>query len=261
MPAVGDYQDTGSPKPGATVLLNASVAGRRVPLLTTQQYGRGKVAVLATGATWKWQMLQNSKDNTHEAFWQQLARWLVMDSRGRVSSSIPKPLLADEENLRMTVDVRDTNYLPAADASVEARISGPDGLTEQVSLQADAKRPGTYVANWRAKSEGAYVTEVVAKRGEEEVGRDTIVFQRQDGTQEAFHPEQNRELLERIASETGGRYSTPEQAPELMRDIEFSDAGISVRETHDLWNAPAALLAIFGLKAAEWLLRRKWGAV
>jgi hypothetical protein len=65
------------------------------PLLVTQNYGRGRVAVLATGGTWKWQMLQDSKDTTHERFWQQLLRWLASDTRGRVTALTSSTVISD----------------------------------------------------------------------------------------------------------------------------------------------------------------------
>src|ERR1700755_2258403 len=42
---LADYQDAGSPKPGATVLAQLSSGGRKLPLLVTQNYGRGRTAI------------------------------------------------------------------------------------------------------------------------------------------------------------------------------------------------------------------------
>ena len=57
-----DYQEVGTPKPGAVVLAEMSAAGRKMPLLITENYGRGSTAVLATGGTWRWQMSQPLED-------------------------------------------------------------------------------------------------------------------------------------------------------------------------------------------------------
>ncbi|MGB6721064.1 MAG: hypothetical protein WBE72_09740, partial [Terracidiphilus sp.] len=51
---LADYEDPGSPKPGATVLAEMNAGHRRLPLLVTQNYGRGRTAILATGGTWRW---------------------------------------------------------------------------------------------------------------------------------------------------------------------------------------------------------------
>ncbi len=261
-PKLADYQETGTPKPGATVLAEfVSPAGRTYPLLAMQNYGRGRVALLATGGTWKWQMLQDSKDQTHEVFWQQLMRWLVTGSSGRVAVSSTESVLRDSADITLRADVRDTNFLPLPEAAVEARVIGPEGLADVVTLQPDPQSPGQYSAKWKADKPGSYLAEVVARRGEQEVARDVLTFRREDGVAENFRTEQNRLLLERLAEQTGGRYYTPDDVDGLAKEIDFSEAGISVRETHDLWDMPLAFLLLAGLKGAEWLLRRRWGAV
>jgi uncharacterized membrane protein len=75
LPYLNDYQDPGTPKPGATVLAQM-IAGRTMPLLVTQSYGRGKTAILATSGTWRWQMSSALDDPSHDLFWQQFLRWL-----------------------------------------------------------------------------------------------------------------------------------------------------------------------------------------
>lgn len=262
LPPMADHQELGSPKPGALVLAELLPStGSRLPLLVTQNYGRGRVAVLATGGTWKWQMLQDSRDLTHERFWQQIVRWLAADTRGRVSALISETVINDSARIQIRADVRDNNYLPAADAAVEARILGPGGLADVVPLQPEPQNPGQYSAEYQSPQPGSYLAEIVATRGGAETGRDVATFRREDGQAENFRTEQNRELLERLAAQTGGRYYTPANASDLVDEIDFSEAGLSVRETHDLWDMPLALLLLAALKSAEWLLRRRWGAV
>jgi uncharacterized membrane protein len=263
MPYIMNFQDAGQPKPGATVLLDAvpmSGGGGKVPLLVTQPYGRGRVAIFATGGSWRWQMLQPVADKTHEMFYTQLLRWLVNDTPRHVAGSTPKSLLADESNVKLRADVRDKNYLPASDATVEAHIEG-EGLTETVTMTPEPLEQGVYGAQWTAPKAGSYLVEVSAKRGEEEIGTDAFTFRREDGVAENFHVEQNRELLQKLSSETGGRYYKPDDANKLGRDINYSEAGITVRETRDLWDMPALFALLILLRSGEWLLRRKWGVI
>ena len=52
-----DYEDPGTPKPGAAVLANMiTPEGRKLPLLITENFGRGRTAIMATGGSWRWQM-------------------------------------------------------------------------------------------------------------------------------------------------------------------------------------------------------------
>ena len=108
---------------------------------------------------------------------------------------------------------------------------------------------------------GAYRAEVSAYVGEQSLGSDFLHFRREDGVAENFHPEQNRELLARLAGQTGGRYWTPADVAGLPGEIRFSEAGITAWETLDLWDMPILFFLLFALKGAEWLLRRHWGVV
>ena len=261
LPYLMDYQEAGTPKPGAVVLAEMTAGGRKMPLLITENYGRGRTAVLATGGTWRWQMSQPLEDQTHEEFWQQLLRWLVTDTPGRVVASVPSQMLFDDGHVQFSADVRDQNYLSASDAHVEAHILGPGGTAAQIDMAPDPNSPGTFREEWTADLPGSYLTEVTATRDKEELGSDVLTFARMDGVAENFHTGQNRELLEKLSSETGGRYWTPQDVSRLPSEISYSEAGITVRDTKQLWNMPIIFLLLLALPSAEWLLRRKWGVV
>jgi uncharacterized membrane protein len=262
LPYMMNYQDPGKAKPGAATLLTMSVMGRNsMPLLITQNYGRGRTAVLATGGTWRWQMSMPLEDQSHEAFWRQLLRWMVTDTPGQIMTSVPSQMLLDDGRVQISADVRGKEYMPAADASVVAHILGPEGIAAEVEMAPDPNTPGVFRADWNAEKPGPYVAEITAKRGEEQLGRDVLNFQRMDGVAENFHTEQNRPLLEKLASQTGGKYWRPQDLSRLPGEISYSEAGITIRDTKELWNMPAVFLLILILRSCEWLLRRKWGIV
>jgi hypothetical protein len=206
-------------------------------------------------------MSQPVEDMSHEMFWQQMLRWLVTGAGKPVMSLLPKTVFSDEQKVPLRAEIRDKNYIPVSDARVEAQLMGPNGLMEKVELRPDPSTTGLYAADWAAVPEGAYVAEVVAYRDGQESGRDVISFRREDGVAENFRTHQNRELLEKLAEQTGGRYYKPEDAGKLAQEISYSEAGISVRETRDLWDAPIFFIGALMLRSAEWLLRRKWGSV
>jgi len=261
LPYLMNFQDAGKPKPGALVLANMKVAGTTLPLLITQNYGRGRTAVFATGGDWRWQMLQPVEDMSHELFWRQLLRWLVSDTPTRVVTSIARPVLYDDGRVHLRAEVRDTTFLPTSDATIQARIVGPDGGAQSVDLHPDSLEQGVYSADWDAGKAGSYVAEVTATRGQQELGRDVITFRREDGVAENFHLEQNRDLLEKLSSQTGGHYYRPDAVSRLGEDISYSDAGITVRETRDLWDMPIVFFLVLLLCCTEWVLRRRWGVV
>lgn len=261
LPYLMNYQEAGTTKPAALVLAEMNAAGHKLPLLVTENYGRGRTAVFATGGDWRWQMLQPLSDMSHEMFWRQLLRWLVSDTPTRVVAATPKPVVSDEGHVTLRAEVRNTTYLPTSDAQVEARIVGPDGAPRSVELHPDPLQQGTYSGDWDAEKPGSYIAEIIARRGQEELGRDVVTVRREDGVAENFHVEQNRELLEKLSAQTGGKYYKPDQAGKLGEDISYSDAGITVRETKDLWDMPIVFFLALLLRSSEWLLRRKWGVV
>src|ERR1019366_5051587 len=115
-----DYQDPGTPKPGAAVLAEMFGGGRRMPLLVTENYGHGRTAVLASGGTWRCQMNMPVGDPTHDLFWQQLIRWLAVDATGPIVASVPKPILFDDTHVVLSAEVRGKDFQPVSAARVEA---------------------------------------------------------------------------------------------------------------------------------------------
>ena len=261
LPYLANYQDPGTPKPGAVVLARVDAGGNRVPLLITENYGRGRTAVFATAGSWRWRMQQPVGDSSQETFWRQLLRWEAGMTPGQVTVSTPNAHLEDDGQIQLRAEVRDKAYLPASDADVRANIIGPDGSSNSVALTPDPLSPGIYSANWDALKPGSYLAEIKASRGAQALGSDVLTFRREDGLAENFHREQNRELLEKLAAETGGHYYTPRTARRLPDEISYSQAGITSREIKDLWDMPAIFLLILGLRSCEWMLRRRWGVV
>jgi uncharacterized membrane protein len=261
---LADFEDPGSPKPGATVLAEMNSGRKKMPMLITQSYGKGRTAILATGGTWRWQMSEALGDPSHNLFWQQLLRWLVADTPGAVSASASARTLSDQGRLQITAQVRAKDFQPARNAHVSAHITGPEGANAVLDMTPSQEIPGIYTADYTAEKAGPYLTEVTADSNDAktgELGRDVFTFQRENGVAEGFHTESNPKLLEQLAKETGGRSWSAADLKDLPRDISYSEAGISIRSTKELWNMPIVFLLLLGLPAVEWLMRRKWGVV
>ncbi len=257
MPQIANYQVLGDAKPGAVTLMDVLAGNRRLPLLVTENFGRGRTAVLATAGTWRWQMSQPVADMTHEMFWRQLLRWLVTETPGAVDSSTPRQVLSDETKVRLSVEVRDKAFQPIANAHVEAHIVGPENLSETIALTPQPSEQGVYTADYTAQKTGSYLAEISAGAA----GSDVVMFRREDGLLENFHTTQNKELLRKLSQQTGGRYYSAANARDIPEQINFSDAGITTSQMLDLWDMPIVFLLALGLRSAEWLLRRKWGVV
>lgn len=170
----------------------------------------------------------------------------------------------DEGRVQLMAQVRDKQFRPAANTRVTAHIVGPEGVSALIELTPSESTPGLHRAEWTADKPGTYVVEVTADSAgnqPQELGRDVLTFQRENGVAENFHTGQNRRLLQQLASDTGGRYWEPSELRNLPRDVSYSEAGISVRSTKELWDMPIVFLLLLGLLIGEWLVRRKWGVI
>jgi uncharacterized membrane protein len=262
IPQIANYQDAGEAKPGATTLLEVAPAGKRPqPLLVTQNYGRGRTVLFATEGSWRWKMWLDHADKTHATFWQQMFRHLVNDTPGQVVATTPKSVLSDETKVPVRVEVRDKQYKPVTNAKVQARFLEPDGTSATMELSPVPLEEGIYGGEWTAEKPGSYVVEILAGLESEQIGHDVLTFRREDGVAENFRTSQNKELLAKLSEQTGGRYYKPDEASKLTNEISYSEAGITTRETRDLWDMPVIFLLALAIRASEWLLRRKWGVV
>lgn len=261
LPYLADYQDPGTPKPGAVELASVAVADKHYPLLVTENYGRGRTAVFATGGSWRWKMQQPVADTSQQTFWRQLIRWTGGETPSPVVASASQLELNDNGRLELRAEVRNKNYDPIGDATVEATVIAPNAASRNVALHPDPTARGIYRASFDADQAGAYIAEIKASETATNLGSDLVAFQRENGVAENFHRGQNRDLLQKLAEDTGGSYYTPSTATRLPSEISFSESGVTAQQTVDLWNMPIVFLALLLLRSSEWLLRRRWGAV
>jgi uncharacterized membrane protein/signal transduction histidine kinase len=259
LPSVADYQALGRLKPGSIVLLEAAGERGRTPLLVWQRYGRGATYVLGTGSTLRWQMQLAPEDQRHEMFWRQLAHALADNSRSRATLTSERTVYDDERRITLEAELLDEKFEPINDARVDLLVAPEKDAAYPLLMQPSGNNDGRYVANVDAPSAGLYRIDMNARSGGAEVGAASAYVRRNDGTLEHFGARQNRPVLERIASMTGGRYWTLNQLSELAAAVPYSKAGIVERQTLDLWNLPLVFLVLLALKLGEWLMRLKWG--
>src|SRR5436309_91870 len=135
-------------------------------------------------------------------------------------AAVPRrPSLADGTAVPWLMDVQAQRFHPIANATVEAHVVAPGGTADNVSLAPMPLEQGVYTTGWSAARPGSYMAEVVVRQGQQEAGRDVLVFRREEGVAENFRTTQNRELLEKLAEQTGGHYYTANRTSRLVEDI------------------------------------------
>jgi len=251
-------------KPGATTLLTGPVQGGGGQIiLAHQRYGRGKAIAFTPQDSWLWQMSAQVPvdDQSYEAFWQQMLRWLVDGVPRPVTVTLDHERAERGEPVRVTAMVADSSYLEVDDATVVARITSPSGGVSQVPAEWTVDRDGEYVAQFVPTEEGEYEVDVSASRDGHTLGSDGGFVRTAPSDDEFFGAGRRTRTLQRIAEETGGRFYTPDDVASLPEDISVTGAGVTLVEEKDLWDMPVLFLLIVLLMGLEWGYRRTRGLV
>ena len=249
-------------KPGATVLLTGTDGrGRAEPVLTSQQYGRGKAIAFMVQDSWGWQMHASVplEDMTHENYWRQLLRWLVDGVPSVVEARTTTERVEPGEAVTVEATVVDPAFVELNDAGVVAHVTGPGGMLVEVPMAWTGERDGHYRGTFVSSAAGAYDISVEAQRAGKALGSGTTHVRAVTGDAEYFDPTMHQAPLRRIAEDTGGRFYTPETVASLAEDVRYAGRGVTSVERRELWNMPIVLVMLVGLLCAEWGYRRAVG--
>jgi hypothetical protein len=267
MPAITLPEVISETKPGASIILEARSTKERNqvrPLLVEERYGRGKTMALLASDTWRWRMMLEFKDKSFETFWRNLLRYTVESTPRSVEASTERSFYGTGEQMRIRAEVADEKFIKIADAAVSAHITTPSGRAVDVSLKQSIEGGFEgYAEAFRPEEDGLYRVEVTARRAGSK--QTALLAPAQTSfivgplNREAREAAQNRELLKRIASETGGEYYTAAQTDKLIEDITHKEGASSIRVPYDLWDMPINFLLIVGLAAGEWFIRKRKG--
>jgi uncharacterized membrane protein len=248
----------GSPRPGAIVLAAAPARGQMIPVIAVQRYGQGRSMVFGGEASWRWRMMAQSSDRSHELFWRQAARWLVEASPDPVSivaADPPQP----GESTAVEVVARDAAFAPVADATVSATVESPDGSRQALAFRRVPAQPGRFAASFRADQPGLYHVSAGATRDGAALGASERWMYVGGADREFVDPRLNEGFLRRAARESGGRYVRAADAARLVTWIQEAARQNLVSSQRDAWQQPWIIAALVLMLSVEWTLRRMWG--
>ncbi|MEO8258696.1 MAG: hypothetical protein ABI868_15210 [Acidobacteriota bacterium] len=249
----------GGPRPGAAVLAEApAAAGGVFPVVAVQRYGRGRAMVFGGEASWRWKMLLASTDRSYEYFWRQAARWMAGAADDPVTIAAPESVGVNEQ-VSITVDVRDAAFAPVADAAIDAAMTVPGGQRRAIRLRRSNRQAGQYEALVDVEGPGAYRVDAEARRGNVRLGQAQRWLDVGGVDREFADPRLNEPWLRRAATASGGRYVRAGDASRIVGWLQDAVPQQAAPERRDLWHQPWALAMVIALLAGEWILRRKWG--
>ena len=259
LPSLASVAHVGGARPGAQVLAVALTAGGNPqPLIAAQRYGQGRSMVFAGEASWRWRMLRPATDNSYETIWRQLARWITAGAQGPVTIAAMSPSVAGVTD-RVSVIVRDEDFLPVPNAEVAVQITAPTGEKRTLVAALSDPQEGRYAVASRFDQSGVYRVEAIASRGSTRLGTSSRPVLVGGVDLELMQPRLNDAVLRRLSSETSGRYIPAERADELPSLLRASRVDAGTPEMRDLWHNGWSLAVIIMLLGVEWVIRRRAG--
>lgn len=270
----------GEPKPGATVLMTAreESTGAEYPALAAQRYGRGKTAALMIGDLWRWQMRDHAGTGEQPKAWRQLIRWLIADAPQPIEMTMDRVPADANQAVRIGVRVKDEKFRPMENAAVlltvksltlkdsreaaDSKVLGPAVHTNSVQITA-ASSPneiGLYEAVYVPRQTGGYAVEAVITDGNGLTAGQAEAGWSSDPAAEEFqslHP--NRELMRRIARQTGGQVVDAGGLNRFVKDLSSRPAPVTEERISPIWHKFWMFALAIGCFISEWGVRRAQG--
>ncbi len=133
-----------------------------------------------------------------------------------------------------------------------------DYVLKQATLQGSGGRsvPG-YKVEVEPNVPGIYTAKVALALGGASVSGEVRFVVTKPVTEIAGKPA-NRELIERIAATTKGKFYAMGEWDKWRQDIRYTEQRLSRMQLLDLWNNPLVLALLLGALAAEWICRKLW---
>jgi hypothetical protein len=228
------------------------------PLVAVQRYGQGRSLVFTGEASWRWRMQMPSEDRTYELFWRQATRWVGASTPDRVSIVAPSGLVPGNA-AGIGVDVRTEAFAPVTDAQVSLKVTLPGGSIRDLRAAATDPQSGRYVADMRFDEPGVYRVSAAVEGGAARARNSDRWLLVGGADMEMADPRLNEQVLQRIATASGGQYLAADRISELSAMLRSVEPDASAPRLQELWHSVWIFIAVMLLLSAEWMLRRRWG--
>ncbi|MCA8993390.1 MAG: hypothetical protein KDA88_15485 [Planctomycetaceae bacterium] len=261
MPAFTSATAVKYAKPGARVLSQMhDEAANSFPALAVQSYGEGQTAAFLIGDSWRWELKRdNATESDFAKCWRQTLRWLVSDVPERATLEI-QPDATRSSIQHLILRLKDKEFDPVENADVTFEVTNTKGEVIPYRAEPSVEETGRFDLTVYSSEPGPYRVTATAQLEEEVsplIAEGGWVY---DPLIEEFASTRvNRDQLEKIAEQSGGRVLALNGLPDFVNSLQQRDLPVMTTETTPLWHSPWLLLLAVSLLVAEWGLRRSWG--
>lgn len=255
-PLYSCYQQ-GRLKPAAvSLLLTAQNRERqKYPALVHHNYGKGAVLFMGFDSTWRWR--KEFGDRYFREFWGKVVQFLglphLLHEAAQAAIYVGKETCIVGERVSLTCKLSNPDFSPflAPKALLQVKQGAQSSVLELLPIPG---RMGMYRANYWPEAAG----EVEFSLGDAFPGSKPVILRVVKQSQEFIDSGMNRELLERAAKETGGRFHAAAGVTEktLLDELMAGRPRLPLNFRASLWDNWLALLLCLALFAAEWIMRK-----
>ena len=255
--AVESVNVEGPLKSGAVALLEASVSGRTVPLVSIQRYGQGQAMAVATNTLWKWCRTSEELSEAYGAFWRQTVKNMTDWEEGQrfIAVKWDRTQYNPGQEAIATISVagrHDTGQL-----RLKAQMNLDDQSTP-ISVEPVMGRTNTFTAKMNFSRSAQYLFELDTLVGDQvlESYQKTIVV----GTRlnEGANLEVDHAFLNSLAAQAGGRYFREGEFENLIGTLRSRILTRVVSMEIPLIEDKCIYILIFvGILILEWIIRRR----
>lgn len=244
-------------KTGAVTLLEASVAGRSVPLISMQRFGQGQTMAIATNTLWKWRRASAELIEAHGHFWRQAVKNMTGWEEGQrfISVTWDQEQYNPGDNAVATIRIAGRHDADKLNLKADSTV---EGKTTPVPVEPVMGRENTFTAEVGFARSAEYAFELQALVGEQVLES----YQRKIavGTKlnEGANLEVDHAFLNSLASQGGGMYFPEGQFESLIGTLRSQLLGRVVSMEIPLIQDKFIYILIFvGILMLEWIIRRK----
>jgi hypothetical protein len=234
------------------------------PIILARNINGQKSYAITGEGVWRWRLLV--QDDTRLANFFPLlvgnvVRWLTTrEDQKRVRIAPAREVFTTAEPVEMTGQVYDEQLRPEDDAEVTVEL---EHGKEKTRISLNAAGNGRYEGSLDGLPGGDYTYTGKATAGGTVLGEDRGKFSVGQVNVEFLQTRMNKQLLEQVAFQTGGKYYDIDSAGGLSRDItsavKLEPKELVSASEIELWNWKYLAGVIIFLFALEWFIRKRSG--
>lgn len=253
-----------SAKPESNVLSKIRINNIPInsPLILSRKLGNKRSIAVTAKDIWKWKLQTSQRKlDLFDSFILNSVKWLnTREDQKLVSIKPSKKTYSIGEPVEFTAQVYNETFDPVTDAQVDINVtSGKD----KYSIHLNSIGNGIYEGTLITSKHGDYSFSGKAKLDNRDIGKDDGKFSIGDVEIEMLNTSMDKDFLNLLANQTGGKYYPVSETDELIASLESGEMRRAkerfVKSEVLLWSSEWMLVIIVILFAIEWFLRKRAG--